>query len=129
MQYSITESEHLILQKLWAGGSMSVMQLVEALAGVTGWSRHAMISFLKRMEEKGTVTYEMRGRTRYYSAVPEETEVLVDSARNVLDRFFGGKIGRMVLYMAEANRLTDQDVDELQDLLDKLKAESSEKSG
>lgn len=128
MQYSITESEQLILQQLWSHGSMSIMQLTAALTGTTGWSRHAVISFLKRMEEKGTVTYAMQGRTRYYSAVPGEAEVLVDSAGDMLDRYFGGKIGRMVLYMAEANRLTDRDVDELQDLLDRLKEENSGKT-
>lgn len=128
MQYSITESEQLILQQLWSHGSMSIMQLAAALAGTTGWSRHAVISFLKRMEEKGTVTYVVQGRTRYYSAVPGEAEVLVDSAGDILDRYFGGKIGRMVLYMAEANRLTDQDVDELQELLDRLKEENSGKA-
>ena len=48
---------------------------------------------------------------------------MVDSARSVLNRFFGGKIDKMVLYMAEAKQLTDQDVDDLYALVDKLKEE------
>ena len=75
------------------------------------------------MEEKHTVTYEVQGRTKHYSAVPRESEVVVDSARSVLNRFFGGKIDKMVLYMAEAKQLTDQDVDDLYALVDKLKEE------
>ena len=35
MQYSITESEQLILQQLWNNGSMTVMQLVEGLSEST----------------------------------------------------------------------------------------------
>lgn len=123
MQYSITESEQLILQQLWSNGSMTVMQLVEGLSESTHWSKHAIISFLKRMEEKRTVTYEVRGRTKHYSAVPGESEVIVDSAKKVLNRFFGGKIDKMVLYMAQASQLTDQDVDNLYALVDKLKEE------
>lgn len=123
MRYSITESEQLILQQLWDKGSMTVMQLVEGLSESTHWSKHAIISFLKRMEEKQTVTYELRGRTKHYSAVPGESEVVVDSARSVLNRFFGGKIDKMVLYMAQARQLTDQDVDDLYALVEKLKEE------
>ena len=123
MKYAITESEHIILEQLWTNGEMSVMQLVEALEETTGWSKHTVISFLKRMEEKHTVSYEVQGRTKRYRAVPERTEVVIESTKGILDRFFGGRMGRMVSYMAEANQLTDSDIDELYDLLDKLKEE------
>ena len=123
MKYAITESEHIILEQLWTNGEMSVMQLVEALEETTGWSKHTVISFLKRMEEKHTVSYEVQGRTKRYRAVPERTEVVIESTKGILDRFFGGRMGRMVSYMAEANQLTDSDIDELYDLLDKLKGE------
>ena len=77
MQYSITESEQLILQQLWNNGSMTVMQLVEGLSESTHWSKHAIISFLKRMEEKHTVLYEVQGGPKPFSAVPRESEVVV----------------------------------------------------
>ena len=121
MAYSITESEQMILEQLWKRGSMSIMQLVEALEETTGWSKHTIISFLKRMEEKQTVTYITDGRTKYYSAVPKRSEVVIESTQNVLDRFFGGRMGLMVSYMADARKLTQEDVDELYDLLGKLK--------
>ena len=61
---TITESESIIMELLWENGQMSVMQIVQALEHSRGWSKHTIISFLKRMEAKGTVTYQMRGRTR-----------------------------------------------------------------
>ena len=127
MAYSITESEQIILEQLWEHGKLSIMQLVEALEETTGWSKHTIISFLKRMEEKQTVTYVVEGRTRYYSAVPKRSEVVIESAQSVLDRFFGGRMGLMVSYMADARKLTREDVDELYSLLDKLKKKDEEK--
>lgn len=121
----ITESEQIILNLLWKQAGLSIQQIVEALEGETGWSRHAVISFLKKMENKGTVRYEERGRTKYYYAVPERSEVIIESAQNILDKFFGGKLGLMVSYMAEANRLTEEDLDELHSLLDKLAEEKA----
>lgn len=123
MKYAITESEHMILEQLWTNGEMSVMQLVEALAETTGWSKHTIISFLKRMEEKNTVSYDMQGRTKLYRAIPQRTEVVTETTKGILERFFGGRMGKMVSYMADADQLTDSDIDELYDLLDKLKGE------
>lgn len=127
MAYSITESEQIILEQLWKHGKLSIMQIVEALEETTGWSKHTIISFLKRMEEKQTVTYVVEGRTKYYSAVPKRSEVVIESAQSVLDRFFGGRMGLMVSYMADARKLTREDVDELYDLLEKLKEKVEEK--
>jgi len=127
MAYSITESEQIILEQLWKHGKLSIMQIVEALEETTGWSKHTIISFLKRMEEKQTVTYVVEGRTKYYSAVPKRSEVVIESAQSVLDRFFGGRMGLMVSYMADARKLTREDVDELYDLLEKLKEKDEEK--
>ena len=103
------------------------MQIVEALEETTGWPKHTIISFLKRMEEKQTVTYVVEGRTKYYSAVPKRSEVVIESAQSVLDRFFGGRMGLMVSYMADTRKLTREDVDELYDLLEKLKEMDEEK--
>lgn len=122
----ITESEQIILNLLWEKEGLSIQQIVEALEGDTGWSRHAVISFLKKMENKGTVRYEEQGRTKYYYAVAERDEVVMESARSVLNKFFGGKLGLMVSYMADANQLTKEDVEELHTLLDKLAAQKDE---
>lgn len=116
----ITESEQIILNLLWEQEGMSIQQIVEALEGETGWSRHAVISFLKKMENKGTVRYEEQGRTKYYYALAERDEVVLESTQGVLNKFFGGKLGMMVSYMADTNRLTEEDVEELQSLLNKL---------
>ncbi len=125
----ITGSEQMILNLLWEKEGLSIQQMVDALEADTGWSRHAIISFLKKMESKGTVRYEELGRTKYYYAVAKKEEVVLETTRNILDRFFGGKLGAMVSYMAEADKLTPEDVQELHQLLDKLAQEQNEESG
>ena len=59
---NITKSEQKLLHLLWREGPMSVMQITGQLEQETGWSKQAVISFLKRMEAKGLVTYEQKGR-------------------------------------------------------------------
>ena len=72
----ITESEELILNLLWRDEKLSVMQIVKALEAQKNWSKQTIISFLKRMEKKGTVAFTTQGRTKYYYAVIKREEVI-----------------------------------------------------
>ena len=123
----ITESEEVIMNLLWDNGKMSVMQIVRKLQDKKGWSKQSVISFLRRMEQKGTVSYVMQGRTKYYFAVILRNEVVKEETRGILNRFFGGKLGAMVSYMASESELTKEDIQELRDFLQELKEEDNGK--
>ncbi len=123
----ITESEEVIMNLLWDNGKMSVMQIVRKLQDKKGWSKQSIISFLRRMEKKGTVSYVMQGRTKYYFAVIQKNEVVREETRGILNRFFGGKLGAMVSYMASESELTKEDIQELRDFLQELKEEDNGK--
>ncbi|MCD7863245.1 MAG: BlaI/MecI/CopY family transcriptional regulator [Lachnospiraceae bacterium] len=116
----ITDSEQKILKLLWEEGTLSTMQIVERLEEETGWSKHAVISFLKRMEAKGFVTYETQGRAKYYTPVPSQELVARQERDSVLRKFYHGKLGLMVSSMAEENSLTQEDIQDLRKLLDDL---------
>ena len=53
---------------------------------------------------------------------------MTQTAQSVLDKFFGGKLGLMVSYMADANKLTAEDVEELHTLLDRLAQEKDDET-
>lgn len=116
----LTESEEVIINMLWENESMSVMQLVRALEEKKHWSKHAIISFLKRMEQKNIVSYTVMGRTKYYYAVLKRDEIIRQETKGVLDRFFGGQWGAMVSHMIKAD-CTPDEIQELWELLQKLK--------
>lgn len=117
----ITQSEEVIMNLLWEHGSLSIMQIVQALEESKHWSKQTIVSFLRRMEEKGTVKYEQRGRTKYYFAVIPKADVVQKETRGILNRFFGGKWGTMVSYMAKETQLTDEDIQELWEVLQELR--------
>jgi len=120
---NITKSEQKILKLLWDEGSLSILQIAEKLADTTGWSKHAVISFLKRMEAKHLVTYETRGRTKYYSALSEKDLIVKEERNSFLKNFYNGKLGLMVSAMAADNSLSQEDIEDLRKLLDGLQQE------
>ena len=59
MAAHVTEAEGKILNVLWERSPMTITQITAALRDVTGWDKHAVISRLKRMLEKGSVRMEL----------------------------------------------------------------------
>ena len=45
----ITKSKQEILKLLWEEGKLSIQQITEKLKDDSGWSKHAVISFLKKL--------------------------------------------------------------------------------
>ena len=123
---AITESEAEIMELLWENGEMTIMQMVQALEEKKNWSKQSVISFLRRMETKGTVSYRVQGRARLYSAKVGKDQVLVSETKNFADRFFDGKLGLMASYFVHNPALTEEDIEELWNELSKLKEKKNE---
>ena len=120
---SITKSEQKILKLLREEGSLSILQIVEKLEDSTGWSKHAVISFLKRMQAKHLVSYEMKGRTKYFFALAESDLIVKEERSSFLKNFYNGKLGLMVSDMARDNSLSQEDIEDLWKLLNDLRKE------
>lgn len=121
---NITKSEQKILKLLWDEGSLSILQITERLGDATGWSKYAIISFLKRMETKNLVAYETKGRTKYYYALSEKDNIAKEERTSFLRNFYNGKLGLMISAMAEDNSLSQEDIEDLRELLDKLQKDN-----
>ena len=52
MHINITEAEQKILNWLWEEGCFSTMQITDKLKNESGWSKQAVISFLKEWKLK-----------------------------------------------------------------------------
>ncbi len=117
---NITESEQKILSLLWEYGVLSTMEITKKLESETEWTKHAVISFLKRMETKGLVEYKEEGRAKYYTARVSKDEVASKERVSLLDTFYQGKVGLMISEMVSNKSLTQQEVGDLRKLLDEL---------
>ena len=120
---NITDAEQKILNLLWVESGLSTMQITERLENETGWSKHAVISFLKRMETKGLVSYEERGRAKYYTPLVKKEAVAGEERNSLLQKFYHGKLGLMVSAMAEENSLSQKDIRDRRELLERLQTE------
>ena len=116
---NLTNSEWNVMQCLWENAPCTVMQAVAYLAEHVGWAKSTSITMLARMEKKGIVRCEVKGRTKQYYPLIKQQDAVVNQTRSFLNRVYNGSIGMMMSTMVDKNELTKQEIDELYEILKK----------
>jgi len=76
-----------------------------------------ILSYLSRLEEKGFVSREKRGKMNYYSALVEKEPYLKETGKSVLNRMFGGSLANFAASLYDGEELSDEDITELQEFI------------
>lgn len=120
---NLSESEWKIMTKLWESGRLTIMQLTAELKAETGWTKNTVITFLKRMEEKGAVAYDQGERAKLYYPLIERGEAETVETKSFLNRVYNGSLGLMMNALIENKALSKEDISELYDILKKAEKE------
>ena len=117
MEQTLTHSEWYVMDCLWQHSPSTVMELVTALHEKVSWAKSTTITTLRRMEDKGLVTVEVHGRTKYYTPALEREKAVRRETRSFLDRVYQGSVGLMVSAMAQEKTLSQEEIDALYAIL------------
>ena len=100
-----------------------MMQLTNHFKETTGWTKHTVMTFLRRMEEKKAVHHEDGGRAKlYYPDICQE-EAVMQETEEFLEKVFGGRMGLMLNTMVEKKALSREEIAELHEILRKAEEE------
>lgn len=116
---SLNNSEWLIMEALWQEQPRTLMQLVREMKEKQGWSKSTTNTMLRRMQEKGYISYEEGEKARLYSTDLKREEVVIRETESFLKRTYGGSLGMLVNAFVENNQLTEKDIEELRLILHK----------
>lgn len=114
----LTEAEWKIMLRLWEHAPQTMMELTRGLAAETGWSKHTVITMLKRMNAKGTVHIDETGPVKLYTPAVSRDHVAKEQTETLLSRLFGGKLSQMVNEMLERGALEEAEIEAIRQLLD-----------
>lgn len=115
---ALTEAEWKIMLLLWEK-ARTMMELTRALAEDTGWSKHTVITMLKRMAVKGTVRICEDGPVKTYYPAVSKDRVAREQTQTLLKRLFSGRASLLVNDMVEQGELDDEELRELQSILER----------
>ena len=119
----LTNSEWYVLDCLWERAPQTVTQLVPILKEKVGWAKSTTITTLRRMEDKGLVRVEVRGRAKHYFPAVEREKAARQETRSFLDRVYQGSLSLMVSALTKKQALPREELDELYELLKGLEEE------
>lgn len=123
MKSKLTDAEWKVMTVLWEYAPRTMMEITNALKEETGWTKYTVMSFLKRMEEKGAVHFEEGGRAKLYFPDWKREEAAIQETKDFLDKVFHGKAGLMINAMVQQKALSKQEIEELYEILEDKKAD------
>lgn len=123
----LTEAEWKIMLKLWDNSPQTMMQLTRALEAETGWSKHTVITMLKRMGAKGTVHICEDGPVKTYTPAVSRERVAREQTQTLLTRLFGGKASTLMNELVEEGQLNQEELCHLRQLIDQAAQKKQQK--
>ena len=109
------------METLWREEPKTIMQITKELHEETGWTKYTVMSFLKRMEDKGAVHFIEGERAKLYYSDLKKEDASLQEAEEFLGKVFEGKLGLMVNAMVKKQALSEEEIKELYAILDTAK--------
>ncbi len=124
---ALTEAEWTIIRVVWDHEPCAAPTIQEALAATKGWAYSTVRTLMDRMAAKGLLkTEKVRHMTLFRSGVTrrqaQRSELLY-----TLKNAFNGALTPMVHGLLESNKLSDQDLLELETLIHDFRKQAGKK--
>jgi|ERR1700722_13866570 len=116
----LTPAEHRIMEIIWARGSATVAEVVEALKGRDAYT--TILTLISILKAKGYLSRRKEGRAFVYTPAVDRHAVARKAAHQLLSRFFAGSPTELILAFLRDEELTTEELDQI-----KLKIIDSEK--
>lgn len=118
---ALSKGEMEVARVLWDLKSATVRQVFEAFPADRRIDFTTVQTYLRRLESKGYVKATLDGRTRVYSPRVKPQTVIRETLDDLVDRLFGGEALPLVRHLIEDRGISDTDLAELRELLDRMK--------
>ena len=113
---TLSPSEWTVMEALWQHPK-TLMELVRELADTAHWAKSTVTTMVRRMEEKGLITYKMQGRAKLFSAAVSREAVVAGETNSLLKRAYHGSVSLMFSALTKKQDLSKEEIQELRDIL------------
>ncbi|MHC4180136.1 MAG: BlaI/MecI/CopY family transcriptional regulator [Planctomycetota bacterium] len=118
-----TDVELQILDVLWERGPSTVRQVHEALASQRDTGYSTTLKMIQVMREKGLVVRDESVRPQLYRAAESKTQTQLQMLDDLAQKAFGGSAKKLVMRVLSAQRVSAEELAEMQRLIEEAKGE------
>ncbi len=105
----LTNAEHRIMEVIWAKGSATVADVVDALKGEDAYT--TILTLMRILKEKGYLTSRKEGRAFVFVPRVDRDTVARKAVNQLLSKFFAGSPSELVLSFLREEELTTEELD------------------
>jgi len=106
---TLTNAEHRIMEVLWARGSATVAEVVEALDGRDAYT--TILTLMRILKAKGYLSTRKEGRAHVFTPRVAREAAARKAVHQLLSKFFSGSPSELVLSFLREEELTPQELD------------------
>src|SRR5215472_16199677 len=108
---TLTNAEHRIMEVIWARGSATVAEVVEALDGGDAYT--TILTLMRILKAKGYLSTRKEGRAHVFTPRVDRDTAARKAVHQLLSKFFSGSPSELVLSFLREEELTPEELDEL----------------
>jgi predicted transcriptional regulator len=108
---TLTNAEHRIMEVIWAKGSATVAEVVDALKGKDAYS--TILTLMRILKAKGYLATRKEGRAFVFTPKVDRDTAARKAVRQLLSKFFSGSPSELVLAFLREEEITPEELDEL----------------
>jgi len=124
----LTEAEWTIMKVVWENQPCAAGTVQDALAQDKGWAYSTIKTTMDRMVSKGLLEIKKIRNLQLFSSTINATQARKGEFHKMLSRAFDGALGPMMQYLVEHEKLSDDDLQQLRQLVGKADSQKEEKS-
>jgi BlaI family transcriptional regulator, penicillinase repressor len=109
----LTNAEHRIMEVIWARGSATVADVVEALKGKDAYT--TILTLIRILKAKGYLSRRKEGRAHVFTPTVDRNTVARKAAHQLLSKFFAGSPSELVLSFLRDEELTPEELDQIKE--------------
>ena len=124
---TIGEQELALLRRLFEREDATVGEIAEDFGRERNLARSTVLTMMERLRKKGYLARRLVAGVYRYRARTSSAELHRGLIRRFVETNLGGSVAPFVAYLNETGKLTDQELQELEDLVARL--QSTRKKG
>ena len=115
--------QRAVVEAVWEMGEATVRQVWERLCPRKEVSYTTILAAMQRLEKSGWLRHRTEGKSNVYRATRTRAQAGASSTRNFVQRMFDGNALLMFRHLVEEGELSDAELRELQQLINRKRKE------
>ncbi|HBY18973.1 MAG: BlaI family transcriptional regulator, penicillinase repressor [Candidatus Marinimicrobia bacterium] len=122
---TMTPLEWEIMKLFWKHGKTSIRKIADKLPESYQRAYTTIQTYVERLVDKGLLQKEKKGKINLYEPVIREQTALHHETESFVKRAFNGSFSRLSGYLIKSGKLSEDEIEELQLMIDHYREKKS----